>query len=303
MSRKLPPLNSLRAFESAARHLSFARAAEELHVTPAAISQQIRQLEDHLGVSLFLRGRKLQLNEAAEEVLPLVSEAFDQIERAMLKVRSGRTGEALVISAPPAFAARWLIPHLDLFHELHPAIELRLMATRRLVDFEVEDVDAAIRFGNGNYPGLAVERLMPESIIPVATPEIARKIADPADFLQCSLLEDEWHTENGVFPDWETWLASLGVKGQKKLRIRHYGDANLAIQAAVSGHGVALTWRSLVSADLESGRLVPLLNQSIQTSLAYHFVMPKNRSGRTDVLAFRQWLLEEASKTSRIEEG
>ncbi|NNM82821.1 MAG: transcriptional regulator GcvA [Burkholderiales bacterium] len=302
MSRKLPPLNSLRAFESAARHLSFARAAEELHVTPAAISQQIRQLEDHLGVLLFRRGKKLELEDAAEEVLPLLSEAFDQLERAMLKVRAGRSGDALVISAPPAFAARWLIPHLDLFHELHPAIELRLMATRRLVDFEMEDVDAAIRFGNGNYPGLAVERLMPESIVPVATPEIARKIATPADFLQCSLLEDEWHTENGVFPDWETWLGSLGVKGQEKLRIRHYGDANLAIQAAISGHGVALTWKSLVSADLESGRLVSILNHSIQTSLAYHFVMPKNRANQANVLAFREWLLEEAARTARAAE-
>ncbi len=191
MPRQLPPLTALRAFEAAARHLSFVRAAEELHVTPAAISQQVRLLEDHLGVSLFRRGRKLALGDAAAALLPLVSEAFDQIERAMLKVRPSALNNALVVSSPPAFASRWLIPRLEDFQTRHPDIDLRLDATKRPVNFEVEDVDVAIRFGAGNYPGLVAERLMPEAIVPVAAPVLAATIHTPDDLARCTLLEDD----------------------------------------------------------------------------------------------------------------
>ena len=182
MPRELAPLNALRAFEAAARHLSFVRAAEELHVTPAAISQQVKLLEDHLGVALFHRGKKLALSDAANAVLPQLSAALDQIERAILKVRPNSLGDTLVISAPPAFAARWLIPRLEDFQSRHPNIELRLHATKRLVNFQVEDVDVALRFGAGNYPGLIVERLMPQAIIPVAAPTLAATINTPDDF-------------------------------------------------------------------------------------------------------------------------
>lgn len=295
MPRQLPPLNALRAFEAAARHLSFARAAEELHVTPAAISQQIRLLEEHLGVALFLRGKKLALSSAANSVLPQISESLDQIERAMLRLRPGSPKDTLVISAPPAFAARWLVPRLDDFHARHPDIELRLLATKRLVNFQVEDVDVAIRFGAGNYSGLIVERLMPEAIIPVAAPAMAATIHTPDDLAICNLLEDEWHMGNGVFPDWATWLATLGVNSNAPLRIRHFGDANLAIQAATSGLGVTLSWYSLVVDDLKAGRLVHLLDQLIPTTLAYYLVVPQNRSSLNTVSAFRSWLLEQSS--------
>ncbi len=295
MSRQLPPLNSLRAFEAAARHLSFARAAEELHVTPAAISQQIKLLEEYLGVALFQRGKKLVLSESADAALHLVSDAFEQLERAVLKLRADRTGGTLVVSAPPAFASRWLIPRLEDFHARHPDIELRLLATKRQVDFRVEDVDVAIRFGAGNYAGLLGERLMPETIIPVAVPALAAGVNTPADLLQCNLLEDEWHTGNGVFPDWATWLATLGVQGAHAPRVRHFGDANLAIQAALSGLGATLTWHSLVVDDLKAGRLMRLLNQAIPTEMAYHLVMPGNRAPLARVAAFRTWLLEQAA--------
>ncbi len=295
MPRRLPPLNSLRAFEAAARHLSFARAAEELYVTPAAISQQIKLLEDYLGVQLFQRGKKLALTESAGTALHLVSEAFDQLERAALKLRADSDGGTLVVSAPPAFASRWLIPRLEEFHTRHPDIELRLLATKRLVDFSVEDVDVAIRFGTGKYSGLVSERLMEEAIIPVAVPAIADAVKAPADLLQCNLLEDEWHIENGVFPDWTTWLATLGVGGEHALRVRHFGDANLAIQAALSGLGAALTWHSLVVDDLNAGRLARILNQAIPTALAYHLVMPDNRTTLGKVKAFRAWLLEQGA--------
>ena len=219
MSRRLPPLNAIRVFEAAARHKSFLRASDELHVSPAAVSQQIKLLEDYLGVVLFKRGKTIALSESTSAVLPLVSEAFDQIERAMMKLRADSISGPLVVSASPAFAARWLVPRIDDFNTRHPAIELHLLATRRLVDFSIEDVDVAIRLGTGDYPELHVERLMPEKIILVAAPSLAESTKTPADLAHCSLLEDDWHIKNGAFPDWETWLASIGA-ANGPLRIR-----------------------------------------------------------------------------------
>ena len=291
MARHLPPLNALRVFEAAARHRSFARAAEELHVTPAAISQQIKLLEAYLGVSLFKRGRILTLSETSGAVLPLVSEAFDQLERAVQKVRVDHVSGPLVVSVTPAFASRWLIPRLDDFHGRHPAIELHLHATRRLVDFSTEEVDVAIRFGDGRYPNLQAERIMPEIIVLVAAPSLAENIKTPADLAHCNLLEDDWHIKNGAFPDWETWLTTLGVSNAS-LRVRHFGDANLTLQAAVSGLGVAPAWRSLVMDDVKAGRLVRLLDSAIPTTLGYHLVMPENRATLGKVVAFRSWLFD-----------
>lgn len=294
MARHLPPLNALRVFEAAARHRSFARAAEELHVTPAAISQQIKLLEAYLGVTLFKRGRILALSETSATVLPLVSAAFDQLEHATQKVRADHSTGPLVVSVTPAFASRWLIPRLDDFHARHPAIELHLHATRRLVNFSTEQVDAAIRLGAGDYPDLLAERVTSEIIIPVAAPGLAADIKTPSDLARCNLLEDDWHIKNRVFPDWETWLATLGVVNTP-LRIRHFGDADLTLHAAVSGLGVALAWRSLVTDDLKAGRLVRLLDKSIPTTLGYHLVMPENHATLSKVAVFRAWLFEVAA--------
>lgn len=296
MSRRLPPLTALRTFEAAARHRSFARAAAELHVTPAAISQQIKLLEDYLGAALFGRGKILALSESATAALPLVTEAFDQLERAVARLRASNTHGPLVVSAPPAFAARWLIPRLDDFNTRHPNVDLRLMATRRLVDFTLEDVDVAIRFGPGTDQDLHVERLMTESIVPVAAPKLAMSINTPEDLARCTLLEDEWHVSEGLFPDWSTWLATLGVDTGTPLRIQGLGDANLSVQAALAGLGVALAWYSLVSDDLQAGRLTRLLDKSIPTTLGYHLVMPENRAALSKVVAFREWLMEQASR-------
>jgi LysR family glycine cleavage system transcriptional activator len=295
MSRHLPPLNALRFFEAAARHRSFARAAAELHVTPAAVSQQIKLLEDHLGTTLFRRGKSLALNESAEQVLPLVSEAFDQLERAMLKIRSGNPGGPLVVSTPPAFAARWLIPRMDDFHARHPEVEVHMLATRRPVDFAVEDVDMAIRFGSGDYPGVLAERLMPEKIVAVAAPGTAAAIRTAADLAQANLIEDDWHIMRGAFPEWETLLSSLGIAAAP-LRIRRFSDTELALQAATAGLGVTLAWFSLVSADLKAGRLAQVLQQAIPTPLGYHVLTPKNRMMLEKVATFRAWLLEQAAE-------
>jgi LysR family glycine cleavage system transcriptional activator len=298
MARKLPPLNALRAFEAVARHLSMARAADELHVTPAAISQQVKLLEGYLGVTLFRRGRTLALSDGARDVLPMLSDAFDRLERAAQSLHAMSGTGPLVVSTPPAFAARWLVPRLDDFQNRHPEIDLRLLASRRLVDFATEDVDLAIRFGTGNYPGLLVERLMPETIVPVAAPALAARITSPADIARSTLLSDEWHIDNRVFPDWETWLASLDVTPEAPLRIQRFGDANLTIQAAVAGLGVALAWHSLVAGELARGGLVRLLDLSIASDLAYHLVMPPNRAKLAGVAIFRTWLLAEVASGS-----
>lgn len=296
MSRRLPPLNALRVFEAAARQGSFARAAKELHVTPAAISQQIKILEDYLGVILFTRGKALTLSESADAVLPQLSDAFDQIERAMARVRAGNDKGPLVVSVPPAFAARWLIPRLDDFHAHHPEVDLHLMATQRLVDFNLEDVDVAIRFGAGKYPGLRVERLMAETIMAVAAPKLAAKIKKPAELLRCTLLEDKWHVDQGLFPDWKTWLATLGVNDKITPRIQGFGGAGLAIQAAVSGLGVTLAWRSLVIDDISAKRLRQVLDHSTPSTLGYHFVAPENNAALGKVQAFRSWLLAQVAR-------
>ena len=295
MARHLPPLNALRFFEAAARHRSFVRAAEELHVTPAAVSQQIKLLEDYLGISLFKRGRTLVLNESAHDALHLVSDAFDQLERAMLRVHSGSIAGPLNVSTPPVFAARWLIPHMDDFYARYPDVEIHLLATRRVVDFSMEEVDVAIRFGSEPHPGLSVESLMPEVIIPVAAPGLAATIKTRNDLAHANLIEDDWHIMRGAFPEWKALLGTLGVV-DVALKIRRFGDADLAIQAAINGLGITLTWQSLVLNDLKSGRLAHILNHSIPTDLSYQLVMPKNKAVLSKVAAFRRWLFEQVAE-------
>jgi LysR family glycine cleavage system transcriptional activator len=295
MNRRLPPLNALRAFEAVARHVSMARAAEELHVTPAAISQLVKQLEGILGKPLLVRGKTLALSDAAQAALPLLSEAFDCLERAASQLRAGTQEGPLVVSTPPAFAARWLVPRMEGFERRHPDIELRLLATHRLVDFAREDVDAAIRFGTGDYPGLHAERLMAENIIAVAAPGLAEDVDSAADIARKPLLNDEWAIDHKSFPDWLAWLAAHGVTPEAPLRIRRFGDSSLTLQAACSGLGIALAWHSLVADDLKAGRLVRLLDEALDTRLAYHFVVPSARLKLAKVAAFRDWLRSEAN--------
>jgi len=287
-------LTALRAFEAAARHLSFARAAEELHVTPAAISQQVKQLEEYLGVSLFRRGRNLSLSDSATAALPLLSEGFDQLERAVARLHIGNDDGPLVISLPPTFASRWLMGRLDDFQSHHPDIDLHLHATRRLVDFATEEVDMAIRFGSGPFTGLHADRLMTEAIVPVASPAVAEDIAEPTDLLRYTLLNDDSHSWDPTFPDWNTWLSSLGVTGQP--RIRHFSDANLVIEAATAGLGVALAWYSLVEGELRGGRLQRLFDSTLPTNHGYHLVVPPNRLQVPKIAAFRDWMLEQARR-------
>lgn len=294
MTRRLPSLNALRAFESVARHRSFARAAEELHVTPAAVSQLVKQLETYFGLTLFLRGKTLLLNESAQQAFPLITNAFDQLERAVEELRKDRNDGTLIVSTPPVFAQRWLIPRLNDFQMRHPDIELRLLATRRIVNFMLEDVDVAIRFGAGNYPGLSSERLMQEAIIPVACPALAAEIHHPAELVGRTLLYDDAYEWDPTFPDWESWLLSLKVAIVQPLRVHRFSEVNLAIQAAMSGLGVALAWRSLVFDELRSGKLVHLFDAVLPTNRAYYLVTPEHRREVGKIIVFRNWLQQQA---------
>ena len=293
MHRHLPPLRALQAFEAAARHLSFAHAAQELGVTPAAVSQQIKLLEDRLGLSLFRRGARLSLELHAVPAAAALTEAFDRLARAAERLVPEAAGRPLVVSAPPAFASRWLVPRLERFHTRHPEIELHLSATLRLVDLEREGVDVAIRYGSGRYPGLEVERLRLEEVVTVAVPRLAEPLRQPSDLCEASLLVNQTMGWDPDFPDWPTWLAEAGVVAAHPLRLRPFGDAALVIEAALAGLGVALVWRTLVCDELASGRLVALFPGRPLAS-AYHLVCTPERRERPGVQAFGAWLKEEA---------
>ena len=297
MTRRLPPLTALRAFEAAGRHVSFARAAEELHVTAAAISQQIKLLEETLGLDLFRRGSQLALTDAALEALPLLTDAFDRLERATERLRAGRDAGPLVVSLAPSFAARWLIPRLPRFEAAHPEIELRLSATTRLVSFEAESVDVAIRYGNGRYPGLHAERLRAEFIVAVAVPRLAEGLTVPADLMDAVLLHNQSMSWDSTFPDWPTWLREAGLTPERPLKIRQFGDAALVMEAAFAGLGVALVWRTLIEEDLAAGRLKALF-PAVPVANAYHLVCPQKNLHKPGVAAFRTWIKAEMDSSN-----
>ena len=296
MRRKLPPLRALQAFEAAARHLSFARAADELGVTPAAVSQQIKQLEDGLGLALFLRGPRLTLTRPAAAVAEEVSDAFDRLAGAVARLVPDAPGRLLVVSAPPAFASRWLVPRLGRFQARHPDLDLHLSATLRLVDLDREGVDVAIRYGSGRYPGLMVERLRLEEVVAVAVPRLAAQLPHIGELARSTLLVNDSMGWDVNFPSWAGWLAEMGAAPAEPLRLRPFGDASLVIEAALAGLGAALMWRTLVADELSSGRLVALFPGRPLAS-AYHLVCRPNRKDSPAIRAFRDWISDEIATT------
>ncbi|MFQ5995526.1 MAG: transcriptional regulator GcvA, partial [Acidiferrobacterales bacterium] len=254
MARRLPPLNAVRAFEAAARHLSFTKAAEELHVTQAAISHQVRALEGYLGFKLFRRlNRALVLTEEGQTYLPPVKRVFDQLFEATKRLTESESRGRLTVSVLPSFAARWLVPRLGRFREAHPDIDVRVAPAAELVDFARDDVDVAIRYGRGRYLGLRVDRLMTEDIMPVCSPALlkgAKVLKRPSDLAHHTLLHDEDHG------DWRTWLIAAGAKDVDATRGTVFTDSGMLIQAAVGGQGVALARGALAADDLAADRLV-----------------------------------------------
>jgi LysR family glycine cleavage system transcriptional activator len=301
MTRPLPSLNALRAFEAAARHLSFTRAAAELNVTQTAISHQIKGLEEHLGVQLFRRlPRGLVLTEEAQRYAPALRTAFEQIAAATEQLCASGAGGALMLSTVPSFAAKWLVPRLGRFRAAHPEIDLRISASLRLVDFAREDFDVAVRMGRGNYPGLRVDPLFGEVMFPVCSPRLLagpKPLSTPADLRHHVLLHDVdvfASAFSSVPQAWRLWLERAGVHDIDVERGPVFEDSAMLLDAAIEGQGVALGRSALVAADLAAGRLVKPFDISLPFELTHYLVCPEATADRPRIAAFRAWLLAEA---------
>jgi LysR family transcriptional regulator, glycine cleavage system transcriptional activator len=295
--RRLPPLNALRAFEAAARHLNFSRAADELSVTPGAVSQQIQNLEDYVGAALFKRTPKgLLLTDAAQTALPALREAFDRLAEAASLLTAAVDGRRLTLTAPPSFATKWLVPRLGAFEQAHPQVDVWLSAAIELVDLAAGEVDVAIRYGAGRYPGMEVKRLFSEAVIPVVSPEhlAAQPLNSPADLANHILLHDGSPDFDDSCPDWSMWLAARGLKNIDGMRGPRFNQSSLVIEAAVNGRGVALAKRTLAQADLEAGRLVAPLQIATAVDFAYYLVHPKAKGRLPQVKAFVSWIEAQA---------
>ena len=295
MARPLPPLNALRAFEAAARHLSFTKAAAELHVTPAAIGQQVKLLEDHLGVALFRRlHRALMLTEAGQMCLPGVRDGFDRLTEAMARLSQLEDAGVLTVSVAPSFASKWLVPRLDTFQAAHPEIDVHIAASMQVVDFSSGEVDLAIRYGGGRYEGLSVERVMTETVLPVCSPQLLKgehAITTPESLRHHTLIHDMSPDNDPSCPDWRMWLRASGVADVDWNRGLRFNQSSLVIEAAVSGRGVALAKSALAEADLKAGRLVRPFDRDLPIEFAYYLVCPPHKAELRKVRVFRDWLM------------
>ena len=297
MSRRLPPLNALKAFEAAARHESFTRAAEELCVTQGAVSQQVKALEAELGLKLFVREpRRLVITGAGRDYLVVVRDALDRIAAGTERLLQRQSAGTLTVSTSPNFAAKWLVHRLGRFAEQRPGIDLRVGAALHHVDFAREDVDVAIRHSDGNLPGLEVTRLCREELFPVCSPALAKgkaALRRPADLARHTLL----HLDSRQ--DWLKWLDAGGVADVDLSRGPVLNQASMVIDAAVDGQGVALARTALAARDLLAGRLVRPFDLALPVSYAYWIVCPRVNASLPKIVTFRDWLLAEAAEETR----
>ncbi|CAM5480574.1 LysR substrate-binding domain-containing protein [Eoetvoesiella caeni] len=288
---KLPPLNSLRVFEVTAKLSNMQQAAARLHVTPAAVSKQIQVLEQHLDTQLFVRShRKLQLTTAGEKYYAHISTALNSIRHATREVSQLSGSKALKIRAYTTFAMYWLIPRLTSFHSLFPDINIELTTSLLWVDFDAEGVDAAIRLGDGNWPGLVALPLIPNILTAVCSPAVAESLHTLDDLKQTTLLHTLARSD-----DWQHWLASQGCTDMIDFHHRSYESSVLVYQAAMRGQGVGIAQKALVLPLIERGDLVYAFPQELDMqSYTYYFVMPGNRPISSDLQAFHDWLINRA---------
>jgi len=317
MPYRLPPLNALRAFETAARHLSFKLAGEELSVTPTAISHQIRSLESYLGFPLFHRlTRAIELTAKGRAMLPKVREGLDAFAAAIESTRCHDEGGRLLVSSPPTFLSRWLIRHLPGFAARHPEIQLHMTASLAMIDLpdasgaaavsavdQLEEAEVFIRFGRGSYPGCQIERLFSPVYTAVCSPRLlsgTQPLKVPADLAHHALLHDDTIPELMIRPTWDEWLALAGVRDIDSNAGMHFSDSGLVLSAAIDGVGIALASKPLIEAEVAAGRLVILFDIVIRRPQAYFLVIPEAVSSDPVVRAFRDWLLEEAGRMADV---
>jgi len=286
------PLNALRTFEAVASNLSFAKGAEALHVSPAAVSSQIRQLEERLKQPLFHRkGRQVTLTEAGKKLLPGVQRGLSELRQAVQKVGMDRSEGVLNVSTTPTLLQKWMLPRLSDFYESHPEIDLRINADNGLVNFQQTDFHAGIRFGTGKWPGLKSEKLMDDWILPVCSPKMLREIG-PITSIQDLQSHDLFFVESEV---WDAWFRVLGESGRES-RWPLLNDSLSILMAAEQSQGIALTRWSLVVRDIEAGRLVRPIDTVVKTDWSYYFVSPPNFFDLPKVRVFRQWLMDHCAR-------
>lgn len=301
---RLPPLTALRAFVATARHLNFTKAAEELHVTSAAIGQQVRQLEDHLGAPLFLRDRgQLRLTEVGRELVPGLTEAFDGLVASVARVVVSEVTAPLRISVAPSFAAKWLVPRLDRLRQAVPGIDVQVDASAALVDLTEDGFDCAIRYGRGHYSGLVTDLLFAEAVAPVCTPAFAEAnglLGRPEAMRSVTLLAEEGFESDASCPDWRSWLRLEGLPSQLAGPSIGFSLSSLVIDAALAGHGLALAKARLADADIAAGRLVVPFGKSRPAQNSYYLVMTQQAARAHSVAAFRDWLFAEVAVASSV---
>ena len=305
MARQLYPLNALRAFEAAGRHSSFVKAGDELHVTPAAISHQVKGLEEFLGVQLFRRlPQGLLLTAPGQSLLLGLRDCFARLDKAIERVKQSDARGPLAISVAPAFAAKWLVPRLERFSARHPDIDVRISASLAVIDFRKESFDAAIRLGRGVYPGLRAARLFDEALTPMCSPRLLagdHPLRRPDDLRHHLLLHDDSLDFDDAAPKWGGWLETAGVAQVDPTRGPHFSHPDHSLQAAIDGAGVALGWLHLAAADLAAGRLVAPFDLALPMGLGFYLVYPEGHAARPKVVKVRAWLLAEVAATNATE--
>ncbi|MDJ1015753.1 MAG: transcriptional regulator GcvA [Paracoccaceae bacterium] len=303
MSDRLPPLTALRAFDAAARHMSFQKAAEEINVTPAALSFQIKSLEEHLGQPVFRRlNRAVELTEVGRALSPGARDGFATLAAAWSSARRLTDTSSITVTAGPAFTAKWLAPKMFAFAQAHPEIELRFSATLRLLDFDRDDVDVAIRFGTGDDSGLFSKSIIREWVTPMATPELARTLKKPEDLRQVTLL----HQDDVAFLDppigWTAWFKAAGL-GAPQSGGPRFSQADHALDSALTGAGVVIGRPSLTARDLKEGRLVMPFDLSLTTEAHYRLVCPVGAQNRPHIRAFLDWIEGEVAEFPALDQG
>jgi len=299
MATRLPPLAALRAFEAAARHLSFKRAAAELHVTPTAISHHVRLLEETIGVRLFERQpRRVVMTAAAQVLYPVLRDGFESFMAAIDAIRSKGTRPFVTLSATMAYTAKWLVPRMSRFREACPDVDLSLLATDELVDLEAGTADLAIRYGGQPPPSLASERLLQDRFAPVVSPRLG--VVKLADLRTATLVHFDWRRSDPANPTWPRWLAAARVRGVDPPGGIRFSDEGHAIQAAIAGQGVALLSLTLVAQELAAGTLVVPFGPELRAH-SYYLVHSGRRALSTPASAVRAWLLDEIKRPVAVQ--
>jgi LysR family transcriptional regulator, glycine cleavage system transcriptional activator len=297
-------LNGLRAFEASARHGSFSAAADELHVTPAAVGQLVRTLEEWLGAPLFHRAvtghSRLVPTETALRALPDIRAGLDRLSLGLESLKAGGVRATLTVTVSPAFAAKWLLPRIHHFQAKAPDMDVRLDTNLKLSDFVAQGIDIGVRYGAGSWPGLAAEKLMAEEVYPVCSPQRSKRFREPGELLNETLLYDVSVDPHAGFITWDQWLAKAGAEGAVvSRRGLHINNSAAVLQAAVEGQGIALARSIMAHDDVASGRLVRLFPKiAFPSALAYYVVYRAEHAALPKLLAFRDWLFDEAAVTA-----